>query len=74
MKVKFICANSYDFKDEHENRITGVSAKIFIPDENDVAKAKVSCNEDFYLKSCKFGDEVDVDVTVKGRYANYVLN
>lgn len=73
VKGIFICAKSYDFTDNSGNRVVGANAHIFIPDQKDCVKAQIKGNAQYYSQ-LNFGDEVDCDVEVNGRYAKYVLN
>lgn len=72
MTGKFIKLNDpYDFVNEMGVRIKGQNFSCFI--NNEITKVNLSEEQVDLVKDCKFGDEIALDVSVKGKYANYIL-
>ena len=73
MQGKFINLKSYDFNDNNGKRIQGQYMNCLVDDE--ICKVNLT-DEEFDIVSDdmpSFGDEIALDVRVKGKYANYIL-
>ena len=57
MNGKFVCCKSYDFVDNQNNRVQGASI------EGDSKR----------FENMQFGQPVNLEVRVSGRYAKYIL-
>ena len=72
MNGKFVCCKSYDFVDSRGNRVQGANAYVFLSDSNDCVKASIEGSVERY-ENLQFGQPVNLDVKVSGRYAKYIL-
>lgn len=70
-KAYYIKRNHYDFTDKDGKHIVGNNIDCFC--DGDIVRAR--CNDEQYkaLASAKFGDIVELDVRVKGKFAKYIL-
>ena len=74
MQGKFINIKTYDFTDQATGEhISGQNMNCLVKDE--IVKVKLTNEELKHLVDSKvsFGMNVDLDVEVKGKYANYTL-
>lgn len=72
VKGKFINFKKYDFEDCGKH-IFGINMNCLVDD--DVVKVSISQDDyDLFVDNgIEFGDEVSLDVKVKGKFAKYIL-
>lgn len=73
MNGVFVCYKEYDFVDKEGNMVQGANCNVYLPDNQECVKASVKDHFEQY-KAMKFGQQVNLDVQVLGRYAKYILN
>lgn len=73
MQGKFINLKNYDFEDQRGKRICGQYMNCLVDDE--ICKVTLTDEEYYYVvdNAPEFGDDIALDVRVKGKYANYIL-
>lgn len=72
MNGKFVRCKSYDFVDNQNNRVQGANAYVFLPDSYDCVKASIE-GDSKRFENMQFGQPVNLEVKVSGRYAKYIL-
>lgn len=72
MTGKFIKLNEpYDFVNDKGVRFKGQNFICFI--NNEIIKVSLADEQVDLVKDCKFGDDIALDVRVKGQFAKYIL-
>lgn len=69
-KGRFINLKSYDFEQDGKH-FAGTNMYCLV--DKDVVKVKIDDEQAEFVSDCQFGDEIALDVRVKGRFANYIL-
>lgn len=69
----FINVKRYDFENSNGERVTGQHINCLVDD--DIVKVSASSDEIDTLidNGCEFGSEIPLDVSVRGKYAKYIL-
>lgn len=69
----FVAYKAYDFVDKEGKRVTGANAVVYLPDSKECVKAAVKGHFEHY-QNMKFGEQVQLQVQINGRFAKYILN
>ncbi|MCH5315276.1 MAG: hypothetical protein J1E81_05130 [Eubacterium sp.] len=66
-ELKFIFSKPYNFTDNGK-RVTGITCQCYDPVDKSIVKVKTN-----HLVDADLGDDILVDVEIKGRYVNYKI-